>query len=106
METENTHSLEETADVLGVSIDTIRNWRRLSPDHPNYLPAVKLDDGVCRYTTAAIIKWVLRPEHELQREAILAARFVPPEARDWFSNSTPSANPNTAPTAPNIDWTI
>lgn len=82
---------EEVAELFGVNPETLRNWRRLEPDHPRHLGAT-LVDGKYRYDANTIIEWMKRPENSTYREIVIAS-FVDPVVRGWFDDlDTTSAN--------------
>ena len=77
---------EETADLLGTNVESLRNWRRLPAGHPRHLGAM-LVGGRYMYDANVILAWLNRAENVAYKELILAS-FVPDGVRDWFDRHT------------------
>lgn len=61
---------DELADFLGCTIEDLKNWRRLAPDHPNHLPST-LVDGRRRYDPTTVVAWLVRNPKRLAQAKFL-----------------------------------
>lgn len=78
-ETPITFSAAEVADLLGVELHDLKNWRALPDGHPRQLLSAPMP-GRHRYEAQAVYEWLQRPTNTRYREVILAS-FVPDAVR-------------------------
>lgn len=95
------------AELLGVSIHDLRNWRRLPTDHPRHIASTVKD---CRHHFASpdIIDFLKRNADMAER---VAGLFAPPVLALALKGCHPAANTPVEPSPPTapinrsaIDW--
>ena len=98
MQTETeTLTAEQVAQILGCSLDDLKNWRRPAIlrggiHNVRYLPRAS-------YTPEGIAAWLARPANANRRELVLAS-LVPDPIRTLFEQSIQPRQPQPQGTAP------